>query len=131
MAGHIQPEEKQLAEIMRLPNDQPVVMINLLRYRERTEDEKQTGKERYLEYSKKAMPFLKNSGGEIIYIGLAFPTIIGPQSEAWDHVALVRYPSTTHFLKMIQSKGYPHYIRSAALADSRLIPSMGTMDADQ
>ncbi len=99
-------------------------MINLLKFKARTDDDRATGEERYLEYSKKVMPFLKESGGKILYMGKSYPTLIGPLEECWDHVVLIKYGSITEFMQMIQSEGYPHQIRSSALEDSRLIPSV-------
>ena len=124
MTSYIQPSEHQMSEIMHIPMNKPVVMINLLKYKAHTEDGLATGKERYAEYSQKVMPFLKAAGGEIVFTGASFPTLIGPEHESWDHVALVKYPSLVNFLEMIRSEGYPHELRSSALDDSRLIPSI-------
>ena len=124
MSGYIQPSPQQMAEIMKLPKDKPVVMINLLKFKALTEDGQSTGFERYIEYSKAVMPFLKAAGAEIIYMGEAYPTIIGEEEEHWHHVALVKYPNIDKFLNMIQAHEYPHELRSSALEDSRLIPSM-------
>ena len=122
MSTHIQPKQSQLAFMKELPIDKPVVMINLLKFKKRTEDGKTTGQERYLEYSQKVMPFLQESGGEIMFMSKSFSTLIGPENENWDHVVLVKYPNIGSFFKMIQSKDYPHTLRSSALEDSRLIP---------
>ena len=122
MSTFIQPSQEQFALMKELPLDKPVVMINLLKYKARTDDGLSTGQERYIEYSRKVIPFLNESGGEILYMGRSYSTLIGPEYEHWDHVALVKYPSIVNFLKMIQSEKYPHKLRSSALEDSRLIP---------
>ena len=122
MSTYIQPKPSQLALMKNLPIDKAVVMINLLKFKERTEDGKTTGQERYLEYSQKVIPFLKESGAEIIFMSKSFSTLIGPEAENWDHVALVKYPNIGSFFNMIQSKDYSHALRSSALEDSKLIP---------
>ena len=122
MHVYLQPSKQQMSQITELPKDKPVVMINLLKYKAYTDDGLATGQERYAEYGQKVMPFLKAAGGEIVFMGKSFPSFIGPDQEHWDHVAMVKYPSITHFLKMIQSEDYPHELRSSALDDSRLIP---------
>jgi uncharacterized protein (DUF1330 family) len=123
-SAYIQPSEHQLSDIMNIPMNEPVVMINLLKYKTQTDDGLATGQERYAEYAQQVQPFLQASGGEVVFMGKSFPTLVGPNNENWDQVALVKYPSLTHFLEMIRSEGYPHEIRSSALADSRLIPSI-------
>jgi uncharacterized protein (DUF1330 family) len=106
--------------------DEPVVMLNLLRYREQAADgfgvDGLTGKEAYAVYGKRfGEDMHPKYGGEPIWMGRVHHTIIG--AEEWDIAILVRYPTRRQFLAMIEDPDYRAIapIRAAALADSRLI----------
>ena len=133
--GAIQPSEQQLQAFLAGADDGPIVMINLLRYREQAEypegssEAPCTGAEAYGRYSDAVMPLLAGAGGRPIWIGLARNTLIAPEGEAWDNAILVEYPTRKAFIDMTSSPEYQavaHH-RTAALADSRLIATSGTL----
>jgi uncharacterized protein (DUF1330 family) len=105
--------------------DEPVVMLNLLRYRDLAEPgfgvDGLSGQEAYGAYGRKFAELHPRFGGEPIWMGRALNTIIG--DEDWDVVILVRYPTRRQFLDMINDPDYQAIapIRAAALADSRLV----------
>lgn len=111
----------------------PVVMLNLLRYREIADYSKQeelapesevSGEEAYRAYMEHTLPFLDEMGSEVLFFGRGGPWLIGPEAEHWDAVLLVKHPSANEFLSFAQNaaylKGAGH--RTAALQDSRLLP---------
>jgi uncharacterized protein (DUF1330 family) len=120
-------QEKEFAA--QVPDGQPLVMINLLRFREwadyppGTRTEKHTGREAYELYSQHALKYLACVGGRPIWRGDARYAVIAPSGEQWDEAILVRYPSRSAFERMVSDPGYRSglYLRTAALADSRLI----------
>jgi len=120
------PTESQLRELQALPAGEPVVMLNLLRFKERAgaPDEGLSGREAYERYGREAAPFLAKVGGRMLNGVLARQVVIGPEGE-WDMALLVEYPSAQRFLEMASDPGYleVHAHRDAALADSRLIAS--------
>jgi len=133
--GAIHPSEPQLQAFLAQPDDGPIVMINLLRWRDRAEypdgagETPCSGQEAYGRYSDAVAPLLAEVGGRPIWIGLARTTLIAPEGEAWDNAILVEYPSRKAFLDMTTSEAYravAHH-RRAALADSRLIVTSGTL----
>jgi len=79
-------------------NDDPVVMLNLLKFK------KNKGHETYLRYIEKTGPFVKQVGAEVLYFGMANELLYG--SETWDAVLLVKYPSRKAFLKMATDPDY-------------------------
>ncbi len=111
------------------PQGVPVVMLNLLRFRERAEyapgsgEPPRSGREAYAEYTKRAMEQVLAVGGRKIWGGTALHAVIGPQDEAWDEVFLIEYPSTAAFMDMVRAPQYQAFThhRTAGLADSRLI----------
>lgn len=130
----IEPDPAQLAAVAGVPADEPLVMLNLLRFREVADysahpdlapDAPISGADAYDRYGEAAAPHIAASGAEIPYLGVCHATAIGPAGEEWDRLILVRYPSVQAFLDMVTT---PDYIalsghRTAALADSRLVPT--------
>ena len=53
--------------VRSLPDEGPVVMVNLVRFRERSLDGNGSGWDAYARYSKGDMPLLKKVGGTIIW----------------------------------------------------------------
>ena len=111
----------------------PVVMLNLLRFR-RTADYSAapqlapqfpiSGAGAFDLYIRHTLPYLHESGGEVLFLGAGGAFLIGPPSERWDKVLLVRHQSAQTFLSFASNKGYLAGIghRLAALEDSRLLP---------
>ena len=79
-----------------------VVMLNLLRFRA-TADYSQapalspatpiSGAEAFQKYIDHALPYLKESGGELLFLGAGGAFLIGPSDERWDMAMLVRQSS--------------------------------------
>ena len=110
-----------------------VTMLNLLRFREVADysahpelmpDEPISGAAAYQKYIDHTLPFLKESGGELVFLGKGGQYLIGPQDEQWDLVMLVRQNSLTDFMAFSSNEEYLAGIghRTAALEDSRLLP---------
>ena len=111
----------------------PVVMLNLLRFRP-VADYSATpalapaspisGEAAYRLYMEHTMPFLRKSGGEILFQGRGGDFFIGPADERWDAALLIRQASVTAFLAFASDPAYLAGIghRTAALEDSRLLP---------
>ena len=129
MADHIHPERAALEALTTLADDEPVVMLNMLRFREQASYPAEsphapcTGREAYTRYGAEAVRHVAAVGGKPIWMGDVQLTVIGPSDQPWDEVLLVEYPSRKAFLTMASN---PDYLactvhRSAALADSRLI----------
>jgi uncharacterized protein (DUF1330 family) len=105
--------------------DEPVVMLNLLRYRDEARPgfgvDGLSGRDAYGVYGQRFAELHPRYGGEPVWMGRALHSIIG--SENWDLVILVRYPTRGQFVAMFDDPDYQAIapIRAAALADSRLI----------
>ena len=90
-----------------LPDDGPVTMLNLMRFRERSLDGNGSGWDAYLRYSALTIKLIKRVGGTIVWTGEAEAVALGvPDAHRWHYVALVRYPSRAAFLEMMTSDDY-------------------------
>ncbi|HSG39843.1 MAG TPA: DUF1330 domain-containing protein [Thermoanaerobaculia bacterium] len=111
----------------------PVVMLNLLRFRdvadysatpELAPAEAISGEHAFRLYVAHTMPYLEASGGELVFLGKGGHFLIGPAEERWDAVMLVRQRSVSDFLAFASNTEYLQGMghRTAALEDSRLLP---------
>lgn len=117
-------------EAARALGDGEVLMLNLLRYNaqahyERSDQPPCSGRDAY--FTRYVPAFAEVTQGQGIaaqWVGTVNAALVAPADEAWDDVAIVRYPSFAAFRAMIegadyQAKAGPH--RRAALADWRLL----------
>jgi len=94
-------------DLKALPDDAPVTMLNLMRFRDRSRDGKGSGWDAYLRYSALSIKLIKGVGGTIVWTGEAEAVALGvPEAHRWDYVALVRYPSRAAFLTMMDLPDY-------------------------
>lgn len=92
-----------------LPDDAPVTMLNLMRFRDKSLDGNGSGWDAYLRYSALTIKLIKGVGGKITWTGNAEAVALGiPEQSQWDYVALVRYPSRAAFIAMMTSPDYAH-----------------------
>ena len=121
----VHADDDKLLALAAKPGDEPVVMLNMLRYRDVAESgygvDGMGGEDAYREYGRRFAELNPRFGGEPIWMGAADISVIG--DEDWDVVILVRYPSRSAFVAMFNDPDYQAIapIRAAALADSRLI----------
>ena len=115
----------------------PVTMLNLLRFREVADYSQSpelmppapiSGAEALQKYIDHTLPFLEQSGGELVFLGEGGTYLIGPQEERWDHVMLVRQNSLSDFKAFASNSAYLAGLghRTAALEDSRLLPTIAS-----
>jgi uncharacterized protein (DUF1330 family) len=85
----------------------PVVMVNLMRFRDRSLDGDGSGWDAYLRYSALTVPMIKARGGTLLWTGEAKAVALGrPDGNQWDYLALVYYPSVADFIDMMISADY-------------------------
>ena len=126
MSYYIDPERDQFDSFKALPRDQPIMMLNFLRFSDKAvyEDGREaTGSEAYAEYGRESGPIFRRVGGEIIWRGKQELMVIGPKDKHWDLIFVARYPTAGAFLEMVTDPVYRSAVkhRQAAVLDSRLI----------
>ena len=127
----INPTREQFKAIFGLPLDRPVLMLNLLRFRETADyalqdpeaGDRISGAAAYERYSHAATPVFDSVGGTQVWIGSPELLLIGPEDESWDLAFVARYPTAQAFVDMLKNPQYQSAVRhrNAAVADSRLI----------
>ena len=108
----VNPTETQLAEVGAIAGsdaDGPVTMLNLNRYRERAAyaadppgggSPDVSGREAYARYSQVALRVLEREGGRVAWHAASPGTTIGDESDRYDEVIAVAYPSHAAFLRL-------------------------------
>ena len=111
----VTPNEKQMEEFLEEGHDEPIFMVNLLKFKEKAEypDKRETnltGREAYAIYGKEVVKHLEKVGGKPIFGSDVTRLMLGEVEELWDQVAIAMYPNRKAMLKMISD---PDYIESA------------------
>lgn len=115
----VDPTGQALAGFAAGDPDDPVVMLNLLRFAE-------GGRELYAQYSRAfAKTIAARYGIEVIYAGDGAQALVAETGQQWDAVLLVRYPSRRAFSQMLADPDYQKitHLRSAALSEAVLQPT--------
>jgi uncharacterized protein (DUF1330 family) len=130
----IEIDETKLPAILEaIPQDKPIIMLNLLKfnhstkYPDGTAHEDCSGCEAYGErYLKHAKEKIYELGGTIIYDGAVCAEVIGENINYWNRIILVKYPSIADLMNMISTPEYQalRIHRAAALEDSRLVATV-------
>ena len=88
------------------PREEPVTMINIIKYRDKAWNGTQTGAEAYECYSRNVLKFLKEVGGKLIWKGECMHTVIGDSQDQPHIIMLIEYPTIDHFLEMLANPEY-------------------------
>jgi hypothetical protein len=130
---HLDPSDENARRLFERGIEGPVTMLNLLRFREVADysaspglapPEPISGSAAYDRYVRHTIPFLTASGGSVVFFGAGGHNFVGPASERWDLVMLIRQSSVSDFFAFASNEEYLAGIghRTAALEDSRLLP---------
>ncbi len=114
----INPTGQSLKAFLEAAPDQPVTMLNLLRFRE-------GGRERYEEYLTHFGGYAREVGAEVLYYGEGDTALVAEDGQAWDAVLLVAYPTRRAFSEMVRNPRYQEgtHLRDEALVEAVLQPT--------
>ncbi|KEO87347.1 hypothetical protein EH30_06860 [Erythrobacter sp. JL475] len=128
---YIDPSPENFKAFKDLPRDEPIHMLNLLRYRDLAEYPQGhvhhgngwTGRRAYQEYGATSGPIFRRVGGSIVWRGSFQTMVTGPGDKDWHDGFVAQYPNSAAFFEMIKDPDYQLAVvnRTAALVDSRLM----------
>ncbi len=100
------PTGDQLQTLLAMGGDRPIVMVNLLKFRERAEydepgEPEMTGREAYERYGRVMAGVVLAKGGKLRFTSKVDALVIGEVGDLWDAVAIMEYPSRAAFLEII------------------------------
>ncbi len=107
----VMPNETQLKEFNDQAEDQPIFMVNLLKFKQKAEypDKRETnltGEEAYAIYGQEVKEHLAKVGGKPIFGGNVERLMLGEVEDLWDKIAIAMYPSRKAMLEMIMDADY-------------------------
>jgi len=93
------PTPEQMQSLLAAADDQPVVMVNLLRFKATATapDEGLSGEDAYRRYSESMVAFIESRGARILFTGRLQGQVIGEGGDDFHMIALVEYPSRREF----------------------------------
>jgi uncharacterized protein (DUF1330 family) len=92
------PTSEQIRTLLAAPDDRPVVMLNLLRFKDEVDGV--SGEETYRRYAEKMVPFVESRGGRVIWSGRVDSQLIGEGGDFFHMAAVVEYPSRKAFIEI-------------------------------
>ena len=111
----VMPNDLQIAGFLEEGKDQPIYMVNLLKFKDKATypDKRETdltGEEAYAIYGQEVRKHLEKVGAKPIFSGKVSRLMLGEVEDLWDVVAIATYPNRKAMLDMLSD---PEYIKSA------------------
>ena len=130
---YLEPTQESGKAFVERQMQGPIYMLNLLKFRHIANyvgtphlapNPPISGRDAFYLYIQHTLPLLRETGGDLVFLGEGGRFLIGPEAEVWDMVMLVRQASAAPFLAFQTHPGYLAGLghRTAALEDSRLLP---------
>tara|TARA_Y100000590_G_scaffold242399_1_gene272439 strand:+ start:338 stop:721 length:384 start_codon:yes stop_codon:yes gene_type:complete len=93
--------------LREFPDDGPVVMLNLVKFREVSSDGNGTGSDAYKRYAEEVTPLMEKVGGRVLWAGnIQHPVLHEGGDVDWDWSVLVEYPNRSAFLELVSNSVY-------------------------
>jgi len=107
VVNHVYPTAGQLSALLQDATPEPIVMVNLLKFREQAQyaDGRAagSGRDAYMRYAAAMRPIVEGAGGRFLFWADVQRVVIGEVGEPWDAVGVVEYPSSTAFHRIATS----------------------------
>lgn len=117
LTNQVTPTKEEFVDFIKnYPSNTPLVMVNILKFKEKSGQGEETGKEAYERYSKNMESLVANAGGKVIWAGNITRTIIGDYSSHPDMIAIVSYPSKESFIAMSTTPKYEEISKDRKIA---------------
>jgi uncharacterized protein (DUF1330 family) len=104
----VYPTRERVMALMGDTSAEPIVMLNLLKFRTRAEyangrKTDLTGKQAYNLYGEAMRKVVEREGGKFLFMGDVKSLVIGVVDDLWEIAALVEYPSSAAFARIASS----------------------------
>jgi len=108
VVNKVYPNTEQIKGFMEPASEEPICMVNLLKFKEKAEyedgrDTDLTGREAYALYEEGVKKLLQEIGGGIGFEGDVERLALGEVEELWDVVGLAVWPSRGAMFEVMQS----------------------------
>lgn len=107
LTNQIEATREQFKAIVdTYPKGEPVVMVNLVKYKSKVEGSEESGLDSYMRYGQNVAPMVEKVGGKMLWMGQVNQTIIGDSEDQPHAVVIVEYPNIESFISMAASPEY-------------------------
>lgn len=107
VVNQVYPNGAQLRALLEDKTPGPIVMVNLLAFRERAAyadgRDGGSGRDAYMRYAAAMRPIVEGAGGRFLFWADVQSVVIGEVGEPWDAVGIVEYPSRAEFHRIATS----------------------------
>lgn len=111
----VDPTQDKIDHLLSLPEDEPIILMNLLRFRA-------DGEETYERYVKHCKVHGPRFGVEFVYLGKGGHVMVAEDGQSWDAVWIVRYPNAKAFFALLHDAEFKSgfHLRGDSLEESVL-----------
>lgn len=107
LTNQVTPSKEVFVDFIKnYPSQTPLVMVNILKFKDKSGDGDESGRKAYLRYSQNMIPLLERAGAKVIWSGHVRQTLIGDSDGQPDMVLIVSYPSKEAFIEMSTGPEY-------------------------
>lgn len=96
------PTTEQLDAFLAAPQDEPVAMMNILRFKDEADATHAglSGEQATMQYARAMRTFVEAHGGQFVFAGHIASQLVGEGGEGFHFVSIMRYPSRQAFLEL-------------------------------
>lgn len=127
--NQINPTEKQMKELANFPENTPLCMVNIVKFKKNSGNGNESGQDAYARYFKEVQPFIAKAGVKLIWKGKVASTVIGESENEPNLIFIAEYPSKAKFFEMVTNPAYKKVasIRAMAIEYGELIACVNDM----
>jgi uncharacterized protein (DUF1330 family) len=101
----IYPTSEQIQTLLAEPDDRPVVMLNLLKFKAQADSGGESGRASYERYATAMRKVVEGQGGRFLWTGYVDSVVIGgAEADGFHAVGIVEYPSRKKFVEIATSR---------------------------
>ena len=117
LTNQVIPTKEEFVDFIKnYPSNTPLVMVNILKFKEKSGNGDESGETAYNRYSRNMESFLKKASGKVIWAGKVNKTIIGDYISQPDRILIVEYPSKAAFITMSTTPEYDKVSKDRKIA---------------
>ena len=117
LTNQVTPSKEEFVDFIKnYPSGKEVVMINILKFKEKSGNGDETGQEAYRRYSANMTGLMVKAGAKILWGGKVDRTIIGDYSNQPDMIIIVSYPNKESFITMSTTPEYEEISKDRKIA---------------
>lgn len=117
LTNQVTPSKEEFVDFIKsYPSNKEIVMINILKFRNKSGLGEETGQQAYMRYSKNMTSLVSNAGGKVLWGGRVNRTVIGDYKSQPDMVIIVTYPNKESFINMSTTPEYEEISKDRKIA---------------